>query len=150
MANWIDPNGANVYGGQNYYPGTVAYNPGYIYPQPRNVTGPIYYTDNSGQQNHYQGNQNPSFIPSYFVNSKEEALAYQMTSNQKAMFIDITKPLIYVRTINENGIPDPLHTLEYHDYVEPEYTPQQQVDMNQYVKKEDFDELKQKLEDLLK
>lgn len=148
MNNWVDQNSQWQW----------TYNPPIpTYPsQPRNVTGPIYYSDNSSNGNpqpnqaQYMAQKYAGSVPAWFVNSEEEALSRHLDPGEKAIFMDISQPYLYVRSVSTDGVPEPVARLRYMDDPKPQHTEAPQIDTSEFVKREDFEKLKKEIEELLK
>lgn len=146
MNSWIDPNSQ-----WTYNPITPTYPS-----QPRNVTGPIYYSDNSGNGNplqnqaQYMAQKFAGSVPAWFVNSEEEALSRHLDPGDKAIFMDISQPYLYVRVISPDGVPEPVTRLRYMDDPKPQPKEVQAIDTSEFLKREDFEKFKKEIEELLK
>lgn len=117
----------------------MAYN-GYIpqfYP-PQQQTGFNYMQ----QQNNQQNNR----IICEYVQGEEAAKSYPVAPGQFAVLLDIEKPVIYTKTTDQLGRPQPIKILDYVERVQTQAVSQQ----SNFVTKDDFDAFKNEMRDLLR
>lgn len=92
-----------------------------------------------------------------WVDGEVGAKAYQMPANwpanQPVALWDTNDTVIYLKSINPMGMPNPLqkahYTLEEHRSASPAQSGDAGPDMSQYVRKEDMERMKQELTDAI-
>ena len=117
------------------------------------------YQQSMAQQPVQQTQQGPSSPGLIWVDGEVGAKAYQMPqgwpANQPIALWDTNDTVIYLKSINPMGMPNPLQKAHYklEEYKstsgmssEPE---QPRIDMSQYVKKEDLERMKTDLMDTI-
>ena len=107
-----------------------------FYP-PMQQTGYNYTQQTNNQQNNR--------IICEYVQGEEAAKSYPVAPGQFAVLLDIEKPVIYTKTTDQFGRPQPIKIL---DYVERNQQPVPQT--GNFVTKEDFDSFKNEIKDLLR
>ena len=107
-----------------------------FYP-PMQQTGYNYTQQTNNQQNNR--------IICEYVQGEEAAKSYPVAPGQFAVLLDIEKPVIYTKTTDQFGRPQPIKIL---DYVERNQQPAPQT--GNFVTKEDFDAFKNEIKDLLR
>ena len=107
-----------------------------FYP-PMQQTGYSYTQQTNNQQNNR--------IICEYVQGEEAAKSYPVAPGQFAVLLDIEKPVIYTKTTDQFGRPQPIKIL---DYVERNQQPAPQT--GNFVTKEDFDSFKNEIKDLLR
>ena len=107
-----------------------------FYP-PMQQTGYNYVQQTNNQQNNR--------IICEYVQGEEAAKSYPVAPGQFAVLLDIEKPVIYTKTTDQFGRPQPIKIL---DYVERNQQPTPQT--GNFVTKEDFDSFKNEIKDLLR
>ena len=107
-----------------------------FYP-PMQQTGYNYTQQTNNQQNNR--------IICEYVQGEEAAKSYPVAPGQFAVLLDIEKPVIYTKTTDQFGRPQPIKIL---DYVERNQQPAPQT--GNFVTKEDFDSFKNEIKDLLR
>ena len=107
-----------------------------FYP-PMQQTGYNYTQQTNNQQNNR--------IICEYVQGEEAAKSYPVAPGQFAVLLDIEKPVIYTKTTDQFGRPQPMKIL---DYVERNQQPVPQT--GNFVTKEDFDSFKNEIKDLLR
>lgn len=107
-----------------------------FYP-PMQQTGYNYTQQTNNQQNNR--------IICEYVQGEEAAKSYPVAPGQFAVLLDIEKPVIYTKTTDQFGRPQPIKIL---DYVERNQQPTPQT--GNFVTKEDFDSFKNEIKDLLR
>ena len=90
------------------------------------------------QQQSYQAMQQTSGIQ--YVNGMESANAYKVYPNQQVMLMDSQMPRFYIKTADASGFA----TVKAYDFVEAK-----QDKPEEYVKRSEFDELKNYLSTIL-
>ena len=145
MPNYWNPN--------NFYPATYANNmySGNLYPtvQPQ-----------MPQQSYAQ---EPVVETMRWVEGEVGAKAFQMPSgwpaNKPIPLWDSTDTVIYLKSVNQMGVPNPMQKLRYTIEEQPQQAllngtsgsngqNQSGVDMSQYVTKHDFDQLRQEIHEM--
>lgn len=112
------------------------------------MTGyPNMYGMNSQAQNIYQPQTQSNGI--IWVQGEVGAKAYPVAPGNTLLLMDSDDQLFYVKTTDYNGVPQPLKVYEYKERIisAPE---ENKVNLEGYVTKAEFDELKQLVEDLTK
>lgn len=120
----------------------MAYNnyvPQFYPPQQQTGLNYVNYT----QQNNQQNNR----IICEYVQGEEAAKSYPVAPGQFAVLLDIEKPVIYTKTTDQFGRPQPIKIL---DYVERVQTPAPASTQTNFVSKDDFDAFKNEIKDLLR
>lgn len=107
-----------------------------FYP-PMQQTGYNYTQQTNNQQNNR--------IICEYVQGEEAAKSYPVAPGQFAVLLDIEKPVIYTKTTDQFGRPQPIKIL---DYVERNQQPAPQA--GNFVTKDDFDSFKNEIKDLLR
>ena len=107
-----------------------------FYP-PMQQTGYNYTQQTNNQQNNR--------IICEYVQGEEAAKSYPVAPGQFAVLLDIEKPVIYTKTTDQFGRPQPIKIL---DYVERNQQPAPHT--GNFVTKEDFDSFKNEIKDLLR
>lgn len=130
------------------------YNPYAFYPQPTYQQVPQYSGNYPGQASYAAP---PQVKAMEWVEGEIGAKAYQIPAgwpaNSPIALWDSTDTVIYLKSMNQNGIPNPLQKLHYTIEEQPNSLlmsgqPNAQSsasDMSKYVTKEDFDTLKQEI-----
>ena len=90
--------------------------------------------------------QNNQKIICEYVQGENAAKSYPVAPGQFAVLLDIENPVIYTKTTDQFGRPQPIKILDYKERVE---TPQLQTTQN-YVTKDDLDSFKEEMKDLIK
>jgi len=90
--------------------------------------------------------QQPVMVPMYWVQGDVVALSYRLMPNEKVFFMDIEKPLIYMREADATGKPLPMVTKQLVDYQpeQPKEAKPQKIDTSEFVK---YSEIQQMIED---
>lgn len=98
------------------------------------------------QQQPVQQTQQPVMVPMYWVQGEVVALSYRLMPNEKVFFMDIEKPLIYMREADASGKPLPMVTKQLVDYQpeQPKEQEQPKIDTSQFVK---YSDIQQMIED---
>lgn len=93
-----------------------------------------------------QQTQQPVMVPMYWVQGDVVALSYRLMPNEKVFFMDIEKPLIYMREADATGKPLPMVTKQLIDYhpEQPKEDKPQKIDTSEFVK---YSEIQQMIED---
>lgn len=84
-----------------------------------------------------QQNYMPQQTPYLKVNSFDEVRAFNMAPNSNAMFLDVTKPYMYTKTTNMNGVAE-TKAFELKE-VPIDQIGVPQADLSNYVTVEQFD-----------
>lgn len=144
--------------------------PNYNYPYIPNYSGiptPTYPSTGT-QPNQYGQYQQPyTTMPNYqysngysnAVNNKNiiwvagqaGAEAYQLEPGSRAVLLDSKDQIFYIKVVGMDGRPEPLMAFKYEPLnlnMQNESTQSAQQDMSNYVTKDDFNELKQMLEEV--
>jgi len=114
------------------------YNPTPQYYPPVQQTGSPYYQ---------QPVMNQQKIICEYVQGENAAKSYPVAPGQFAVLLDIENPVIYTKTTDNLGRPQPIKILDYKERVE---APQLQNTQNNYVTKDDLDNFKNEMKDLIK
>lgn len=122
-----------------YQPGQfTGYQPNY-YQQPYQFNQPT--QDLSVQQS--QSFQNNSFA---WVQGEAGAKAYPVKPGTTAWLLDSENQTFYIKTVDQNGVPQPLEIYDYAKRQEKQDVQASTPDLSQYVRK---DELKAYIEEIL-
>jgi len=138
------------------------YNPYNFYQQPNySQAAPIVPQSPQYMSGNYVGQASYAAAPQVkameWVDGEIGAKAFQIPAgwpaNSPIALWDSTDKVIYLKSVNQNGIPNPMQKLHYTIEEQPNPllmsgqsgTQQSGADMSQYVTKEDFDMLKQEI-----
>lgn len=117
---------------------------------------PMYYQ----QQQQIQPNAQPQPQMSYaqpqqsgivWVQGEAGAKAYPVAPGSNMLLMDSEGECFYIKSTDMSGMPQPLRVFEYKEVVATQPAQQSHAalpDMSQYVRKEEFDNLKRKFEEL--
>lgn len=107
--------------------------------------------------NAYSPNYNPSVQQSNsttasriiceYVQGEEAAKSFPVAPGVFAVLLDIEKPVIYTKTTDQYGRPQPIKIL---DYVERKQTTSAPTQQTSFVTKDDFDSFKNEMRDLMR
>lgn len=107
------------------------------------TTAPYYGNTQQYQYPYQQQQPQPQTVnnmtPMYWVQGEAAALSYQLKPNEKVFFMDIEKPLIYMREADQTGKPMPMIVKELTDPAPAveSVAKQPKVDLSEYVKADD-------------
>lgn len=73
-----------------------------------------------------------------WVQGSQAALSYQLAPLEKVFFMDCEEPVLYVREADQTGKPLPMET---YDLVKHENAEAAPVDMSQYMKRSDIEQM---------
>lgn len=102
---------------------------------------------NQPLQGAYYPQQNFNSPICAYVQGEAAAKAYPVAPGQFAVLIDTELPVIYTKTTDQFGRPQPIKILDYVERVENTNEPKKSED---YVSKADFDNFKNEIKELLK
>lgn len=121
----------------------MAYNYFPNYPQP------IYYQQQPQQQMSYAPQPQSGII---WVQGEAGAKAYPVAAGSNLLLMDSESECFYIKSTDASGMPMPLRTFEYKEVVRTQPTAQHSTaalpDMNQYTRREEFEALKEKVNQL--
>lgn len=124
------------------------FNPyGFSQPNQQPIQQPI---QQSIQQPVQQPVQQPQFQNGglfFFVNSKEEAEKWIVSQGQTVYLFDVNNGVFYAKTVNRNGLPQPIETFKFSKMVEE---PKEEIQEIEYVSKEEFEDSMEKLKNEIK
>lgn len=83
----------------------------------------------------------------FFVNSKEEAEKWVVSQGQTVYLFDVNNGVFYAKTVNRNGLPQPIEIFEYSKKIEE---PKEEIQEIEYVSKEEFEDSMEKLKNEIK
>ena len=75
-----------------------------------------------------------------FVNGIQEANAWVVQPGQRAFLMDRNENVFYIKSVNENGMPNPLEVYDYKKRGNTEQTAPESVDHAEYITREEFEE----------
>lgn len=122
----------------------VTYQPMYSYQQPQQQVQP-------NAQPQPQMSYAPQHSGIVWVQGEAGAKAYPVPAGSNMLLMDSEGECFYIKSTDMSGMPQPLRIFEYKEVVktqEPNYSQAALPDMNQYVKKEEFEKLQKKFEEL--
>lgn len=119
-------------------------------PNPYNYSNTNGYNYNNSLLNGQTMTQ-PSLPNTYaYVNGLEGAKAYLVPPNTTVMLMDSDNPIFYLKSANQQGQAT-IRQFRFEEVLEQSQNKQvaQSVDLSGYVKREEFEEIKTKLEDVI-
>lgn len=86
-----------------------------------------------------------------WVQGEQGAKSYLVAPNSTALLMDSECQKFYIKSSDPSGMPLPLRTFSFHEIVGKQAPAQEQaIDSSSYVTRAEFDEIKGKLDELLK
>lgn len=116
----------------------VTYQPMYYYQQPQQQQ----------PQMSYAPQQQSGIV---WVQGEAGAKAYPVSAGTNQLLMDSESECFYIKSTDASGMPQPLRVFEYKEVVhtqEPTQSHAALPDMNQYVKKDEFNELQKQFNEL--
>lgn len=91
----------------------------------------------------------------YFVNNIQEVESWVVNAGQTVFFFNRNDKTFYIKSVAQNGLTQPIEIYDYTQRVADsatvtaeDTTPKPEIDLSQYVTREEFDELKSKINSL--
>ena len=118
---------------------------------------PMYYPQSQAQQTQQPIQSQPqqmSYAPQpsgiIWVQGEAGAKAYPVPAGSNQLLMDSESECFYIKSTDMSGMPQPLRTFEYKEVVatQPQYSQAALPDFEEYVRKEEFEELQKKFEEL--
>lgn len=117
---------------------------------------PMYYQQQQQVQPNAQPQPQMSYAPPQqsgivWVQGEAGAKAYPVAPGSNMLLMDSEGECFYIKSTDMSGMPQPLRVFEYKEVVATQPAQQSHAalpDMSQYVRKEEFDNLKRKFEEL--
>ena len=135
----------------SYLPAAYQQTWGYGNPQPmyQNYAQPMSQGQYSGMQQTSQGTQGIKWVDG---EAEAKGTPIPVGVSQFAMW-DINEPVIYIKTLNQMGMPNPMqkahYTLEQKEQSGNMNRQEEKEDKSEYVTKSDFENMKNELKELL-
>lgn len=128
----------------NYYPAT------YQSPNPYNNYNASYPAAYAAPPQPQPQNQNGII----WVQGEAAAKAYPVQPGTSVLLMDSECENFYIKSTDNMGMPQPLRTFEYHEIITPQVTNSlannPSMDLSEYIKRSEYDNLKSEFEELKK